>query len=152
MFVIAGSPFSLRLVTGLRAANRWYGVPYATVIFSTGPMFVTRNYWRCESERAAAVDAEQLIVDPSCSNTNFSVIPINFYKRIYFRHLVGNSWHRWDAQIILFLGRWLDTLLYVLLPGVCLLLFLLAVTGMCILRRRRRNSGCIIQQFSTVHL
>jgi len=98
-------PFALRLINNLKTWNQWILVKYATVMFSTGPMFVTIQY-----------------VLHSGKNAVFE-LPAQIYgkyvpsEQAYMKHLHGSSWHGNDAQYIFFLEHYWMQLLVV--GGIC---------------------------------
>lgn len=94
LFATKGSPFFRELMDTLPSKNGWYGMPYLTVLYSTGPMFLSLQYARLSSAQ----------------RRNILVIPPELYSQRgtrYFKHLRGSSWHRSDARAIKWLaGNW----------------------------------------------
>lgn len=84
-------PFWRYVVRNLADADRWYVVPYATVMFSTGPMYLTRSL---ERYRESGLPGR------------IGVIPKEKLADEVLGHLVGNSWHRWDAKVAIVFYRW----------------------------------------------
>jgi len=81
------------LISGLRraAASRWYPpLPYAAVMFRTGPVYFSRRL-RCDGGEGRRLFA----------------IPASRYFGVYVEHVPGSSWHSWDGRLIwrLFLLR-----------------------------------------------
>ncbi|KAJ2996728.1 hypothetical protein HDV02_006230, partial [Globomyces sp. JEL0801] len=77
-------PFFKQLIESLGSWNHWYLTPYLTIFFSTGPMFLNIQFGLYNTK----INLPVYILDPE------------FYSRestSYFRHLIGNSWHSWDA-------------------------------------------------------
>ncbi|ELU09897.1 hypothetical protein CAPTEDRAFT_207687 [Capitella teleta] len=66
----------------LKAANKWRVVPYATIMFGTGPMFLSI----CLTEYP---NKEQIYI-----------IPNEVYTQQWFGNLHGGSWHQWDGVVI----------------------------------------------------
>ena len=82
------------LIQRLRTTNRWFGLPYLTVLFSTGPMFLSlacMNY-------------------PNAKHDLLALSP-ELYSETdarFFRHLPGSTWHSTDAVVVKWLFRnWL---------------------------------------------
>jgi len=88
MFASRHHPFFNRLILNLQKKNKWYGSPYLTVMFSTGPMFLSIINYELEQE------------DFHWVTTLSSELYLN--KRI-FRHHYGSSWHQSDAKFILWI-------------------------------------------------
>lgn len=88
----AGHPFLQKLVTSLPKWNLRLGSKYPTVMFSTGPMFVTLQATFYRAKRSLAV------------------LPFNLYGKYtskaadpLLRHLYGSSWHSSDARSVLWI-------------------------------------------------
>ncbi|MES1920508.1 hypothetical protein MHBO_002173 [Bonamia ostreae] len=60
-----------------------YLFPYPSIMFSTGPMFLNRAYWRYFYRR-------QIIV-----------MPQKYFLTI-LKKTRGSTWHRWDARVVMF--------------------------------------------------
>ena len=87
-----GSLFFKRLVDALPSKNKWYGSPYLTVLYSTGPMFLTLQYKRL----------------PSARQKDILILPPKLYVERgtqYVKHLRGSTWHQQDAQIVQWMAR-----------------------------------------------
>lgn len=82
MIVKEKHPFFKYLLDHFIEADRWRGVPYATIIFGTGPMFVS----------GAIVDYP--------NKDEVYVFPNKLYTQELVGNLHGSSWHRWDGVII----------------------------------------------------
>ncbi len=90
MFASMNHPFLGRLIENLPKRNRWFGLPYLTVLFSTGPMFLSSAYFELSLDERATV----LAMSPE------------IYSRTgtrYFNHLQGSTWWSIDAK----LARWI---------------------------------------------
>ena len=90
MFATKESPFFQKLIDSLVAKNRWYGSPYLTVMYSTGPMFLSARYMEFSSKQ----------------NNDVVVLPQELYTKKgtrFFKHLRGSTWHSTDAQV----AKWL---------------------------------------------
>ena len=77
-----GRPFLLHVVMDLYSNMANYILPYVTIIFTTGPMYLTNRM----------VDYPK--------HEEIYVIPQEIYRTKYFRNLHGGSWHRWDSALI----------------------------------------------------
>jgi mannosyltransferase OCH1-like enzyme len=77
-----GRPFLLHVAMDLYSNMANYVLPYVTIIFTTGPMYLTNRM----------VDYPK--------NDEIYVIPQELYRTKYFRNLHGGSWHRWDSVLI----------------------------------------------------
>eukprot|EP00195_Chlamydomonas_chlamydogama_P012235 CAMPEP_0202901688 /NCGR_PEP_ID=MMETSP1392-20130828/14401_1 /ASSEMBLY_ACC=CAM_ASM_000868 /TAXON_ID=225041 /ORGANISM="Chlamydomonas chlamydogama, Strain SAG 11-48b" /LENGTH=267 /DNA_ID=CAMNT_0049588293 /DNA_START=295 /DNA_END=1098 /DNA_ORIENTATION=- len=104
-------PFAERLIRNLRYWNRWFFVKYATVMFSTGPMFVTIQY---------ALHGHK---------DEVTMLPADIYGKYkktsaaYMVHLHGSSWHGNDARLVFWLEHnWV----YLVTLGVSSALLLIA--------------------------
>ena len=79
IFAAPKHPFLDHVLKGLPAANRWYILPYATTIFSTGPMFFwgrLQNYPYQDEIYIVKNVSEYLVI------------------------MHGSSWHSWDGKMI----------------------------------------------------
>ena len=56
-----GSEFFHHMISELESANRWYVLPYLTVMLSTGPMFLTKQIQQFKDFGAATQDFEQYL-------------------------------------------------------------------------------------------
>ena len=108
-------PFMKYLMDNLVVWNKWYLSPYFTVMFSTGPMFLSIQYG----------------LAPSSITKNIFLLDQHLYSGdlYFFKHGIGNSWHRPDTKIInlfLFVAGLIFFLLFkTYLPYLVLLVFLL---------------------------
>jgi mannosyltransferase OCH1-like enzyme len=106
MMAIPRHPFFLQVINSLSAGSGFWGPKYTTVLFSTGPMFLTAQLQ--EFRRRQARDQTDTHLDyhtPSfCYNTTgLSIIPNELYAsgaKSFFRHYQGSSWHGVDAHFI----------------------------------------------------
>ena len=101
------NPFFLHTITNLPSANGWYGIPYATIMFSTGPMYLGHSYnsFPCKEQ--------------------IDTVPVSYLTETYFVHHHASSWHGWDGHIITFFytrGK-LTILLLTVLTVLCLGLY-----------------------------
>lgn len=107
-----GHPFLVTMIENLKSFNHAFITPYATVMFSTGPMFVSAMYHKFSQQHVArqsapdAIDAgfEGVRVLPKAlygKNVDESEAPDSFY-----RHYYGSSWHSGDAGFLIFLRKY----------------------------------------------
>jgi len=120
----ARDPFMRDVVTGLRPnAELWYVFSYPTIMFSTGPMYLSHRLWEMEATAAAARNRSVGAGgDNGRSNgTRVRILERRQFLGEYFEHLVGSSWHRWDGKII-----WLFFRLryFLLVTGIMLVLLI----------------------------
>jgi mannosyltransferase OCH1-like enzyme len=78
------SEFFKRVIKALSHWNHWYLFPYLTVFFSTGPMFLSIQYWLSDKDGIGVLSP---CLYSEC-------------KTKLFKHYEGSSWHSWDAEII----------------------------------------------------
>eukprot|EP00957_Ditylum_brightwellii_P093124 7089727-Ditylum_brightwellii.AAC.1 len=82
-------PFFRNLIHSLHSANQWYGSNYPTVLFSTGPAFVSLQYFTLSKVGQSQV----FTLTPSlyCADN----------KVQFFYHMHGSTWHGTDAAYIM---------------------------------------------------
>ncbi|TGO92436.1 hypothetical protein BPOR_0003g00340 [Botrytis porri] len=88
-------PFFLRVIESLQAYNRNWGMPYITVMYSTGPLFLSVlwiEYMRTVTNEAGRV-------------RNLMPDKYNKHAWSFFNIVKGNSWHGKDAQTIFWMGK-----------------------------------------------
>lgn len=130
------SPFMDMAIHGLAAFDHRYLTNYPTVMFSTGPMFLSAQYGLYTSAHP---------LTPAKPRAEVRILPKSLYGKnakpgeaphAFFSHFYGSSWHADDAGFITFLGTSGKLLMYVgfivLIGGAAR--FLLA-------RRRRSSTG-----------
>ncbi|ELT90396.1 hypothetical protein CAPTEDRAFT_54391, partial [Capitella teleta] len=82
MFAKPRHRFLELVIHSLEEANQWRVFPYATIIFSTGPMFMSNCLMKYEHK------------------DQFYIIPHEIYSEKLFINLHGGSWHEWDGDFI----------------------------------------------------
>lgn len=95
MGAIPHHPFFLRAIESLQSYDKSWVLPYITVMYSTGPLFLSviwKEYMRSRPNSAARVR----VLMP----TEYNKSPWCFFTR----HR-GNSWHGKDAQLIFWMGN-----------------------------------------------
>lgn len=129
------SPFMEMAIHGLAAFDHRYLTNYPTVMFSTGPMFLSAQYGLYSSAHP---------LTPARPRAEVRILPKSLYGKnakpdeaphAFFSHFYGSSWHADDAGFITFLGTSGKLLMYV---G-----FVVLIGGAArfILARRRRSNG-----------
>jgi hypothetical protein len=105
-----GHPFLEQTIHGLIAFDHSWLLNYPTVMFSTGPMFLSAQYGLYTSSH------------PSSSHTEIRILPKSLYGKnakpeealhSFFDHFYGSSWHADDAAFIGFLGKWGKALMWI---------------------------------------
>lgn len=88
-------PFFLRTIELLQSYDRHWLLPYITVMYSTGPLFLS-VIWK-----------EYMQTNPSESGRVRILMrdEYNRYSWSFFTHHVGNSWHGKDARLIFWMGQ-----------------------------------------------
>ncbi|KAA6407186.1 MAG: mannosyl phosphorylinositol ceramide synthase SUR1 [Lasallia pustulata] len=97
-------PFFLRVIDSLMEYNKNWHLPYITVMYSTGPLFLS-VIWK---EYMASGDN----VGDGLGGGRVRILmqeeEYNQHAWSFFSHHVGNSWHGSDAKLIFWMGRhWL---------------------------------------------
>jgi inositol phosphorylceramide mannosyltransferase catalytic subunit len=96
---VPGHPFFKKVTESLQGYSRNWGVPYITVMYSTGPLFLSviwKEYIRglprdvAESERVRVLMSPDYMKDDAIA---------------FFSHHLGNSWHRDDAKAIFWVSQ-----------------------------------------------
>ncbi|APA07946.1 hypothetical protein SS1G_00432 [Sclerotinia sclerotiorum 1980 UF-70] len=91
-------PFFLRVIESLQSYNRNWGMPYITVMYSTGPLFLS-VLW---------IEYMRTVTDEAGRVRNLMPDEYNKHAWSFFNVVKGNSWHGKDAQTIFWMGKhWL---------------------------------------------
>ncbi|WFD19266.1 hypothetical protein MCAP1_001489 [Malassezia caprae] len=113
MFSVPQHPYMESLIHSLKSFHHNYLTHYATVMFSTGPMFVSAMYRQFVNGHVAAAPST-----PSAAERGFSgvrVLPKSLYGKnlaedeapdSFFLHMYGSSWHANDAGFLIFLRKY----------------------------------------------
>ncbi len=77
-------PFMKYMTGRLRESNRWYVLPYWTVVLSTGPLYVWKSYlnYPCRDQ--------------------IHVLSVYLHTQVYLDHKHASTWHSWDGPIMVF--------------------------------------------------
>jgi len=112
MFAEKEHPFMAQTIHNLVTFDHNWILNYPTVMFSTGPMFLSAQYGLYTSSQPLTPDqrGEVRILPKSLygKNAKPEEAPHSF-----FSHFYGSSWHSDDAAFIGFLGKWGKALLWV---------------------------------------
>ena len=130
-------PFFERVIQSLERYANNYGMPYITVMSSTGPLFLSIIWKQYMSEERPVKDHVRVLMPPEYRNNAWSIFYI----------ATGNSWHGKDAQTIFWMGKhWmLLTFSGFAVAGVVLTVMFWAWTAWISTGRRDKNgSGYIL--------
>ena len=118
-------PFIAQLIHALPLHNRNFFLPYATVMLSTGPAFVTLRWLWAPLDVQAGV---RILPPEFFGGANH---PLSFIQN---RDAITGSWHSWDAEAVEWVGSAWQRLsgLWVLM----LLLLVVAIAGLALGGRR----------------
>ncbi|KAL8974294.1 MAG: hypothetical protein Q9197_001469 [Variospora fuerteventurae] len=108
-------PFFLTVIEALRAYDKDWGLPYITVMYSTGPLFLSVIWKKYMSSGRN--------IGEGASGGRVRILMKDEYNRFpwsFFSHHQGSSWHGKDARFIFWMGsHWMMlTLMGFLLAGV----------------------------------
>ncbi|KAF5390711.1 hypothetical protein D9757_002687 [Collybiopsis confluens] len=123
MFAEKRHAFLAQTIHNLVTFDHNWILNYPTVMFSTGPMFLSAQYGIFTSSHTGAQGDPVRILPKSLygKNAKEGEAPDSF-----FSHFYGSSWHADDAAFIGFLGHWGKVLLWIgliiLLGGVVMML------------------------------
>lgn len=119
MFSVKRHPFFAQTIHNLITFDHSWVLNYPTVMFSTGPMFLSIQYGLFTSSRAfSGMGASSIRILSQAfygKNAKEGEAPNSF-----FSHFYGSSWHADDAAFISFLGSWGKGLMWV---GLAVLIF-----------------------------
>ncbi|KAI5307718.1 hypothetical protein KEM55_007600 [Ascosphaera atra] len=108
-----GHPFFLRVIDSLQTFNRNCLLPYITVMYSTGPLFLSviwKQYTRASPPNIDERERVRILMKDEYNRHPWS----------FFTYHKGSSWHGKDAQLIFWMGQnWI--MLTVLGTVLCLL-------------------------------
>ncbi|GAA5883951.1 hypothetical protein JCM3774_001479 [Rhodotorula dairenensis] len=109
MFAEKGHPFMDLVIHNLITFDHTYGTNYPTVMFSTGPMFLSAVYGMWPKDTPEGVERQVRILPRRWYGKN---APPTDMEDSYFDHFYGSSWHADDAGFITFLGKFGIALMY----------------------------------------
>jgi mannosyltransferase OCH1-like enzyme len=91
-------PFFLRTIESLQAYNRNWLMPYITVMYSTGPLFLSVIWKEYMRDKRPAEEQVRILMPEDYKGHQWS----------FFNISKGSSWHGKDAQTIFWMGKhWL---------------------------------------------
>ncbi|KAI9697953.1 MAG: hypothetical protein M1836_004306 [Candelina mexicana] len=110
MGAVPQHPFFLRVIEELQSYNRNWQLPYITVMYSTGPLFLS-VIWKEYIGEGQNEESRVRVLMPD---------EYNKHAWSFFTHHRGSSWHGKDAMFIFWMGRhWmLITALGFLIAGI----------------------------------
>lgn len=122
MFSEKGHPFMAQTIHNLVTFDHNWILNYPTVMFSTGPMFLSAQYgiYTASHPISSETLGEVRILPKSLYGKNAQLFEA---PHSFFSHFYGSSWHADDAAFIGFLGTWGKGLL--LIGAIILLLGLI---------------------------
>ncbi|KAG6854829.1 hypothetical protein C0991_012019 [Blastosporella zonata] len=110
IFAAKGHPFMEQTIHNLVTFDHSWILNYPTVMFSTGPMFLSAQYGLYTSSHPTSALQDVRILPKSLygKNAKEGEAPHSF-----FSHFYGSSWHADDAAFIGFLGTWGKGLMWI---------------------------------------
>ncbi|RXW24611.1 hypothetical protein EST38_g1265 [Candolleomyces aberdarensis] len=110
MFAEKGHPFLQQTIHNLVTFDHSWILNYPTVMFSTGPMFLSAQYGIYTTSHPKTALSEIRILPKSLYGKN--ALPEEA-PHSFFSHFYGSSWHADDAAFIGFLGTWGKVLMWI---------------------------------------
>jgi mannosyltransferase OCH1-like enzyme len=92
---VPNHPFFAHVVNSLKKYNRNWGMPYITVMYSTGPLFLSVMWKEYMWQTRPAAEHVRLLMP-----AEYRGFPSSF-----FNISKGSSWHGKDAQTIFWMGK-----------------------------------------------
>ncbi|KAL3459354.1 MIPC synthase subunit [Aspergillus heterothallicus] len=83
-------PFFHRVIQALQSCNHSFVLPYLTVLFSTGPTFLSLIWKEYTWTQPSGPDRVRILMLPEYKHHAWS----------FFRHHAGSSWHQGDARVV----------------------------------------------------
>ncbi|GAA6032021.1 hypothetical protein JCM8097_003391 [Rhodosporidiobolus ruineniae] len=109
MFAEKGHPFMDLVIHNLITFDHTYGTNYPTVMFSTGPMFLSAQYGLWPKDVPEDMERQVRVLPRRWYGKN---APPTQMEDSFFDHYYGSSWHAEDAGFITFLGKFGMALMY----------------------------------------
>ena len=105
IFAEKGHPFMAQTIHNLVTFDHNWILNYPTVMFSTGPMFLSAQYGIYTASNPTSLETlgEVRILPKSLYGKNAQPFEA---PHSFFAHFYGSSWHADDAAFIGFLGTW----------------------------------------------
>jgi mannosyltransferase OCH1-like enzyme len=95
MGAVPQHPFFLRVIDSLQSYNHYWFMPYITVMYSTGPLFLSVIWKEYMNTPRPASDHVRLLMPDEYKG----------FKWSFFNITKGSSWHGKDAQTIFWMGK-----------------------------------------------
>ncbi|GAA5918848.1 hypothetical protein JCM1841_002770 [Sporobolomyces salmonicolor] len=146
MFSEKGHPFMNLVINNLITFDHTYGTNYPTVMFSTGPMFLSAQYGLWPKDAAEGVERQVRVLPRRWYGKNADTSSMN---ESYFDHYYGSSWHAEDAGFITFLGKFGIVLMYAGLAIVVIGIARLLWSKRSVLKSSPRILGPIALPYNT---
>lgn len=83
-------PFFLRVIELLQKYDRKWVLPYITVMYSTGPLFLSVIWKEYMQDKPGESGRVRILMQDEYNKFSWS----------FFTHHTGNSWHGKDAHLI----------------------------------------------------
>lgn len=140
MFAEKEHPFMAQTIHNLVTFDHNWILNYPTVMFSTGPMFLSAQYGLYTSSQP---------LTPDSPGGEVRILPKSLYGKnakpgeaphSFFSHFYGSSWHSDDAAFIGFLGKWGKVLLWI---GLVILVVSLVRLGFGSSKQRHYGFGSV---------
>jgi inositol phosphorylceramide mannosyltransferase catalytic subunit len=138
MFAEKEHPFMAQTIHNLITFDHNWILNYPTVMFSTGPMFLSAQYGLYSSSQP---------LTPDLPGGEVRILPKSLYGKnarpeeaphSFFSHFYGSSWHSDDAAFIGFLGKWGKALLWI---GLVVLIVSLVKLGYSTSKQKHYGFG-----------
>ncbi|KAJ5831762.1 hypothetical protein N7474_000073 [Penicillium riverlandense] len=88
-------PFFLRVIELLQQYDRQWFLPYITVMYSTGPLFLSVIWKEYMQEHPSEMSRVRILMQDEYNKCSWS----------FFAYHTGNSWHGKDAHFIFWMGQ-----------------------------------------------
>ncbi|GJJ07480.1 hypothetical protein Clacol_001682 [Clathrus columnatus] len=142
MFSAKHHPFMEQTIHNLITFDHSYFLNYPTVMFSTGPMFLSAQLGLYTASHPSTPDRPggdvRILPKPLYGkNAKLEEAPHSF-----FSHHYGSSWHADDAAFITFLGKWGKVLMWI---GVVILV--LGTLKLLLQKRNRPKHGELLRRY-----
>jgi hypothetical protein len=93
-------PFFLRVIELLQKYDRHWLLPYITVMYSTGPLFLSVIWKEYMQDKPSEAGRVRILMQDEYNKFSWS----------FFTHHRGNSWHGKDAHLIFWVSRYFQSI------------------------------------------
>ncbi|RKF62994.1 Mannosyl phosphorylinositol ceramide synthase CSH1 [Erysiphe neolycopersici] len=134
-------PFFLKTIQSLKAYQHYWGTPYISVMYSTGPLYLS-VLWKEYMRDVHPAEEQVRILMPS---------DYQGFEQSFFNISKGNSWHGKDARTIFWMGR--HWMLLTIVGFVVAIMFggaLWILWNSCIMRNGRKNRWKDKEQYELI--